>query len=143
MPAAIPGCRRVRPRLHRHELHVVVRPLSNGRGALPAVRLMLNKADATCGPAGPRQKEVAFLEGGDSIKESAYMTVLLGVLVFVSALAIVALIILVGIAALLEVLPPLFARRTEEGGGDERPASLPVVSRHVQLAGRSAARLNR
>jgi len=112
---------------------------------------MLNKADATCGPAGPRQKEVAFLEGGDSIKESAYMTVLLGVLVFVSALAIVALIILVGIAALVEVLPPLFARRTEEGGGDERPAwrgderpaSLPAVSRHAQLAGRSAARFNR
>ena len=79
------------------------------------------------------------------------MTVLLGVLVFASALAIVALIILVGIAALVEVLPPLFARRTEEGGGDEHPASrgdehpaaLPVVSRHAQLAGRSAARLNR
>ena len=79
------------------------------------------------------------------------MTVLLGVLVFASALAIVALIILVGIAALVEVLPPLFARRTEEGGGDEHPASrgdehpaaLPVVSRHTQLAGRSAARFNR
>jgi hypothetical protein len=112
---------------------------------------MLNNSRRGLLACGGRVRRKSPFWGGDSNKESAYMTVLLGVLVFVSALAIVALIILVGIAALVEVLPPLFARRTEEGGGDEHPAwrgdehpaALPVVSRHAQLAGRSAARFNR
>jgi cbb3-type cytochrome oxidase cytochrome c subunit len=70
------------------------------------------------------------------------MTVLLGVLFFAAALAVVAVIILVGIAASVEVLPPLFARRTEEDGDGKQSAALPLASHRARLAGRSAARFN-